>query len=268
MFFRLIVLCALSVFAMRASASDELDLNTAPDHALRFVESNLIGAFYHEFAHALIDILDLPIYGQEETAADVFSAFAIDAFFVEESARQLVRDNALGFRREAEELEEDGVQPAYWDIYAPDTQRYFTLLCLAYGAGPNSIKELARDMGLPESRAEDCEFEYAQADHAWGGALDRIHDPEGGDSIRMRDAETDTDAGKLTLEVVTAEVDALNEEFRLPKDLWVSVKPCGEPNAFYYPDEREIVLCVEFADYMFALAPADVDDRLFRNKKW
>ncbi len=36
-----------------------------------FVEANLLGIFYHELGHALIDILGLPVFGQEEDAADV-----------------------------------------------------------------------------------------------------------------------------------------------------------------------------------------------------
>ena len=32
-----------------------------------FVAANMIAIFYHEFGHALIDIMKLPIFGQEET---------------------------------------------------------------------------------------------------------------------------------------------------------------------------------------------------------
>lgn len=30
-----------------------------------FVEANILGIFYHELGHALIDIEDIPIFGQE-----------------------------------------------------------------------------------------------------------------------------------------------------------------------------------------------------------
>ncbi len=36
-----------------------------------FVRDNLLAVFYHELGHALIERLELPIYGQEEDAADV-----------------------------------------------------------------------------------------------------------------------------------------------------------------------------------------------------
>ena len=38
-----------------------------------FLTANILGIFYHEFGHAVIDIEDVPIFGQEEDAADVFS---------------------------------------------------------------------------------------------------------------------------------------------------------------------------------------------------
>lgn len=45
----------------------------------RFIAANILAVFYHELGHAVIDVEDLPIYGQEEDAADVFSIFMIDA---------------------------------------------------------------------------------------------------------------------------------------------------------------------------------------------
>ena len=34
-----------------------------------FVEANILSVFYHELGHALIDIMALPVFGQEEDAA-------------------------------------------------------------------------------------------------------------------------------------------------------------------------------------------------------
>ncbi|EAQ14442.1 putative metallopeptidase DUF4344 [Maritimibacter alkaliphilus HTCC2654] len=48
-----------------------------------FVESNILATLYHELGHALIDIQDVPIFGQEEDAADVLSILLVDAFWEE-----------------------------------------------------------------------------------------------------------------------------------------------------------------------------------------
>ena len=58
--------CAALVFANFAGASEEDG----------FVTSNLISVFYHELGHAVIDTMQVPIFGQEEDAADVFSTIA------------------------------------------------------------------------------------------------------------------------------------------------------------------------------------------------
>ena len=59
----------------------------------------------------------------------------------------------------------------------------------------------------------------------------------------------------LSADAKQAEVDAINKEFHLPDRLTVSVLPCGQPNAFYDPAYREIVMCTEFADYLVTIMP-------------
>lgn len=218
-----------------------------------YVEANLLGIFYHEFGHALIDILGLPIFGQEEDAADVLSVFLIDGFYEEEDAVQLAYDTAFGFLGEAEQRGRQ--QPAYWDVHGPDLQRYYNLVCIFYGANPDDRQDVAEDLGLPPERAAYCDAEYDQAAHSWGNVLDQITSGTGGNSIRLGDLDVETDGGALTADLIEAEVEALNEEFRLPQRLTVSVLPCGEANAYYDPQYREIVMCTEFADDLADWAP-------------
>ncbi|WP_127113728.1 DUF4344 domain-containing metallopeptidase [Shimia sediminis] len=224
---------------------------SASDDVHRYVESNLLGIFYHELGHALIDILGLPIFGQEEDAADVLSVFLLDAFWEEEAAVGLAYDTAFGFLGEAQQ----GYEIAYWDVHGPDLQRYYNLICVFYGANPQERDDVAEDLGLPQERAEYCPDEYDQANASWGAVLDEIHSPAGGRSLGFGQVETETEGGAFTMEVVAAEVDAINEEFRLPEKLTVSVVPCGQANAFYDPARREIVMCTEFADYLVEIMP-------------
>lgn len=60
---------------------------------------------------------------------------------------------------------------------------------------------------------------------------------------------------RLTAEIVRREVQALNAVLSLPEEIDVVVENCGEPNAFYDPNYREIIMCVEFADYLASVAP-------------
>lgn len=245
-----LILCITLMFSMIGPARADFRSN-APDDVQRYVESNLLGIFYHELGHALIDIMDLPIFGQEEDAADVLSVFLIDAFWEEDAAVELAYDTAFGFLGEVQQ----GDEVVYWDVHGPDEQRYYNLVCLFYGANPDERDDVAEELGLPQERAEYCPDEYDQAFASWGAVLDEIHSPSGGRSITMGDVETGTDGGAFTADVVRAEVAAMNKEFKLPDGLVVSVLTCGEPNAYYDPDRREIVMCSEFADHLVATMP-------------
>ncbi|WP_415921474.1 DUF4344 domain-containing metallopeptidase [Tateyamaria sp. SN6-1] len=205
-----------------------------------FVEANVLSIFYHELGHAMIDVLGLPVFGQEEDAADVVSILMIDAFFEEDVALDLAYDAASGFWAEAQ----DGGGSVYWDVHGPDEQRFFNTVCLFYGANPDARDDFAEDMGLPEERAETCPEEYDLAIDSWGAVMDDI--AGAGDSLRF-------DAGgaaSLTADVIGAEVAALNADFRFPEVITVRVEPCGEANAFYDPSTIEIIMCDEFEAHL------------------
>ncbi|WP_299138085.1 DUF4344 domain-containing metallopeptidase [uncultured Tateyamaria sp.] len=205
-----------------------------------FVEANLLGIFYHELGHALIDVLGLPVFGQEEDAADVASILMIDAFYDEEAAQDLAYDASFGFLAEADAAGD----VAYWDVHGPDEQRFYNTVCLFYGGNPDARDDFASDMGLPEDRAETCAEEYEQALDSWGAAFDEISGA--GESL----AFVDGDAPSLTSDVIAAEVAALNADFLLPEAVTVRVEPCGEANAFYDPQNVAIIMCTEFEGHL------------------
>lgn len=205
-----------------------------------FVEANLLAIFYHELGHALIDILALPVFGQEEDAADVASILLIDGFFEEEDAQALAYDAAFGFLAEADVRGD----VAYWDVHGPDEQRFYNTVCLFYGANPDAREDFAIDLGLPAERAASCPQEFLLAVDSWGPAFDEI---AGQGNTIVFDSGGHT---LLTTAVMAAEVDALNGDFDLPVTLTVRVEACGEANAFYDLAYREIIMCTEFEDHL------------------
>lgn len=249
-----LVLATCLGLCLPASAQAEFSFD-APEQVQSYVDSNLLGIFYHELGHALIDVLGLPIFGQEEDAADVLSVFLLDAFYDEDAAVELAYHTAFGFLGDAAQRQQTGSEPAYWDVHGPDLQRYFNLICIFYGANPDERSDVAIDLGLPADRAEYCPVEYDQANGSWGAVLDEIAHPNGGRSFRIGTLDITSDGAELTAQIVEDEVEALNAEFRLPDILTISVKPCGQPNAFYDPSQREIVMCTEFSDYLADWAP-------------
>lgn len=232
-----------------ATSSQAQNLNEAPPHVQDFVAANLLSTFYHELAHALIHILQLPVFGQEEDAADVASVLLINALYEEDAARQLAYDTAFGFWGEAEEQPE----PLWWDTHGPDLQRYYNIVCLFYGANPDERDDLAEEMGLPLERAEGCEEEFELAQDSWGPVFDQIETDTPGSSIQMIGSPAASDA--FAVDLIAAEIEALNTDFQLPETLHVTVEPCGEPNAFYDLDDTQIIICSEFAPYLAKLTP-------------
>jgi hypothetical protein len=220
-----------------------------------YLDANLRAILYHELGHALIDILKLPIYGQEEDAADVLSVFLIDALYEGEVANRMALHTAYGFLGEAHIRDRDGEEPAYWDVHGPDLQRYFTFVCLFYGADPPGRQSLANELELPPARQETCAEEFAQAQESWGEVVRRLQEGGPGRSIRFLADHRVDEYGVYTAQVVGAEVAAMNRRMSLPKRLLVRVEECGTANAFYDSKTREILMCTEFATYLHDLPP-------------
>ncbi len=217
-----------------------------------FVADNLRAIFYHELGHALIDRKQLPIFGQEEDAADVFSALLIDALFDEQSATDMAYSTAFGFLEEADTLAAEGGEVAFWDVHGPDLQRYYNLVCLFYGANPEDRADVAADLGLPDERLDSCPEEYDLAMASWGPVLDEMAAEPGGRAFVLA-----AQGAGPAQSVIGEELAALNRQFALDRPMTVRVEPCGEANAFYDPETGEITICTEFADELAASAPAE-----------
>lgn len=59
--------------------------------------------------------MQVPIFGQEEDAADVFSLLLIDEVFEPESANIIAYDAAFGLHAESQEN-----TLAFWDVQGPE----------------------------------------------------------------------------------------------------------------------------------------------------
>lgn len=229
------VACSLLTLALPASAAEDFT----------FVEGNILGIFYHELGHAAIHTEDIPIFGQEEDAADVFAIFLTDALFEEETAQSLAFDAALGYAGEALMRDAESDEIAWWDTHGPDEQRSYNTACLFYGADPKGRARFAEAIGLPDERAESCAEEYDQAAASWGAVLDDMAD------IKGRPALTFTGAnGSLTSDILREEVRQLNDQLRLAAPVTVSLESCDEANAFYDPGAFKIIFCTEFEDHL------------------
>lgn len=232
--------------AVRPAVSD-----TGADPVQRFVDANITETLYHELGHVLIDVLDLPVFGPEEFAVDMFAIVMMNRMHDEAELVQMTYDVAAAYDAGALKERTAGAAPAMWDLHGSDRQRYFNLACLMYGANPAERGEIVTELGLPEERMKTCEEEYALTARAWGDVLNEVAEGAPGDTFRM---DWIYDATSPVTRHVTAEVDRLNAAIVLPVDITVSVIPCGEINAFYDPGPREMIICTEMADHLAELA--------------
>jgi hypothetical protein len=128
----------------------------------------VVGPFFdtslHEFAHALFDMLDMPVLGREEDAADQVAAY-IYLQLGSAQARRLITGTAYAY------IAENGAAPLslkqFADDHAPPVQRAYNLLCIAYGADSRLFGDFVTKGYLPKKRAEGCNNEYGQVADAF-----------------------------------------------------------------------------------------------------
>jgi hypothetical protein len=52
-------------------------------------------------------------------------------------------------------------------VHGLPAQRFYNLLCMAYGANPELFKDIVEDKYLPKERAANCAREYQQVRYAF-----------------------------------------------------------------------------------------------------
>ena len=126
----------------------------------------LIDTCLHEFAHALFEMLDVPVLGREEDAADQVSAYIMLQLGKDE-ARKLIGGVAYAYKTEAEAATTPSTMTHFADVHGTPAQRFYNVLCIAYGADKQLFGYVVERGYLPKERAEDCEDEYRQAGRAY-----------------------------------------------------------------------------------------------------
>ncbi|MDZ7908145.1 MAG: DUF4344 domain-containing metallopeptidase [Gemmobacter sp.] len=220
--------------------------------AQRFVEGNLIGTFYHELGHALIDVLDLPVLGQEEDAADTLAVVLINDLWEKEDAEWLGRATADYYYYTVDWSGAAADETAWWGVHGPDEQRYYNHVCLFYGTDPAGLADLATEYELPEDRAEGCAEEFQLASDSWGVFLDDIRLEDGAAPARGMKLEASKAAPYYAL--FAQEVRDWNDRFSLPTPVTVRIEDCGEANAFYSSHDSSITMCSEYVDWLISVS--------------
>jgi len=142
-----------------------------------------VGQFFwvtlHEVGHATFDILDVPIFGHEEDAADNF-ATCIMLQFGEGQAHRLIAGAAWAWRAYLGDYKKNPVVPLRLSAFGSDhglpQERFYNLVCLSFGADRAGFADLANY--LPPTRAPGCAFEYRTLVRAFKKEITPHIDPE------------------------------------------------------------------------------------------
>jgi hypothetical protein len=137
--------------------------------AMDAVIGQLFFALAHEFGHATFDAFDVPVFGREEDAADQFATYYM-LQFGDDRAHRLVTGAAFSYRQYIKNVKQkpNVTLPLLTfssDHGAPE-QRFFNLLCLAYGYDAKLFGPVANEY-LPKRRADNCRYEYAAVKYAY-----------------------------------------------------------------------------------------------------
>lgn len=130
----------------------------------------VLGQFFyaiaHETGHAMFDLLNVPIFGHQEDAADQFAGYII-LQFGKADARRLILGAAHSYSKYVKNPTVTAPLTAFSDEHGPPAQRFYNLLCLAYGADPVLFADAVQKEYLPKERARLCRGQYGELTYAF-----------------------------------------------------------------------------------------------------
>jgi len=139
--------------------------------------------FLHETGHAVFDYLSVPILGREEDAADQFAAYVL-LQFAESDARRLIY--GVGYSYNIDASKPSTKKNPFADEHGLPAQRFYNVLCMAYGADSKLFADVVDKGYLPKARAEGCADEYDQVIRALNKLIGPYIDQARAKQVRAR----------------------------------------------------------------------------------
>lgn len=124
----------------------------------------VLAIFLHETGHAVFNMLEIPVLGREEDAADQFAAYIMLRLSKDE-ARRLILGTAYNHTIQMPGQQVTISTQMFSSEHSTPAQRAFNILCMAYGADEKLFADIV-DKSLPKSRAEICAKEYGDVNFA------------------------------------------------------------------------------------------------------
>lgn len=119
----------------------------------------VLAIFLHETGHAVFNMLQIPVLGREEDAADQFAAYVMLKLGKDE-ARRLILGTAYHHSLQMPGQQVTLPIQLLSNEHSTPAQRAFNILCIGYGADEKLFADVVEKNYLPKGRAEVCAGEY------------------------------------------------------------------------------------------------------------
>ncbi|MGD8290315.1 MAG: DUF4344 domain-containing metallopeptidase [Desulfobacterales bacterium] len=217
------------------------------------ITGGTLGIFFHEFGHGLIDMYKLPVTGREEDVVDEFSTMLL--LYAREEGADYMPEVVWGFADLWRLMGKHGGKTPWWDEHTDSMVRFGNVLCLLYGSSPKEFQGLMdKYMKNQDRRQYFCRQEYPEKQAAWNTLLKDHLTENGGQpkgKVTVVYGETKTEFGRQFEQTIKEEqvfeqlADGISKGFILPYDIQIVPKDCGEPNAYWDPQNHQIIMCHE-----------------------
>ena len=220
---------------------------------VEFVAGNMLFALTHEFGHAIIAEMDVPILGREEDAADAFAVVTMLDVGTELSDRVL-SDAATGWFRTDRRSRAQGLEMRFYNEHGLERQRAYQIVCLMIGSDPDRFAQVAEKVELPERRRQTCQKDYRRASRSWDRVLELHARPADQPKQKIEitygpgPERLDTVAEAIrTIGLLETVTNAAAQRYRWPRPIKIEMMTCGCSDAYWSPSTQTISMCYEFA---------------------
>jgi len=218
----------------------------------------IIDTILHEAGHGIIDILDIPVLGREEDAADSFAvvnALKMASVFTERVLIEAAKGWILAGKRDKKQ----GKPLAFYDEHGLDLQRAYNVVCFMVGSDPKKYKALAAYTKLPEYRQISCAVDWKNTSWSWDEKLKpHLRSPDKQKvtvKVEYQNEEKYPIQARVLRHLGLLEAFAANaaDRYAWPNPFSIVARSCGEANARWSSGGRTLTLCYELVNEFIEL---------------
>jgi hypothetical protein len=152
--------------------ADNVKLFTSAGHsrpeAERLAADTFTFTFFHEFGHAMVSELALPITGSGEAAADEIATLLVSG-----KNPELQRLALAQARRYEVRIAQPGHKDRHFSTHPFDSVRKENILCLLYGADKAKYEALMKSFDVSRRKLLTCERDAEARKTSWSRLLER-----------------------------------------------------------------------------------------------